>query len=818
MNSINRNRRPRCGKMLCRITASLLALLMLPISTQAEGAAALYKKGVDLEARQDYEAAYSAYQEAWRQKPKDIKYRTAAMRMRFLAGAAHVHRGQQLRDAGKLEEALTEFQKAASIDPGSFIASQEAQRTQTLIESAKSAKATTSTTPQSFIQRKLDKAAKAAAEPVELAPMSNQPITLKMTEDSKLIFETLGNLAGINVLFDPDYTSRKVHIELNGVTLPQALRMIAMASKAFWRVVTPNTIFVASDTAGKRKDLQESIIKTFYLTNLSETAELQSVVTALHSLLELSHVTPVPELGAIIVRATPDQIALASKIINDLDKGRAEVVVDVAVMQVTRDKIRDIGTNLPTSVTVYPSSNVVATTTTNSSSSTTSTGQPAGTINFGHVDGTSFAVNIPSATANFLFSDSNTKIIQNPQIRAADGQKATLKIGDRVPVATGSFQAGIGASGVSPLVNTQFQYLDVGVNIDITPYIHGDRSVTLKVSMDISSVTGSVNIGGLSQPTIGQRRIEHEIRLKEGEVNLLGGILEDSDIKSMSGYPGLSNLPVLKYLFSDQHAEKHQNEIVFLMTPHIVRAQEVSPENLRPLDVGTESTIELEDADLVPSGTLARPAASASSAASAASTTARQTQPLTVPVVAAATVAKPSVLSGPLARQTQVAVASAATQLSAAPVSVLLSFNPPKQSVTVGHTFTVDVMVSNAQNLSSVPIQLQYDSAKLQITNVSNGGFLAQGEQVVALAQRDDPATGTVRITAIRPPNAGGASGSGALLSVTFLAKSVGKATVSIARAGLRSADEKPVAASGTPAFIEIKQALATQANVGQKQ
>ncbi len=814
---MNRIRQRYFQKPFCRLSASILALLLLTVSMAAESPSALYKQGMDLEARQDYEAAYSAYQEAWRQKPKDLKYRTAAMRMRFLAGAAHIHRGQQLRDAGKLEEALAEFEKAAATDPSSFMASQEVQRTQTMIESAKSATGSKNVAPQSFIQRKLQRA---ASEPIELAPISDQPIVLKMTEDSKLIFETVGNLAGINVLFDPEYPARKIHVELNGVTLTQALRMIAMESKAFWRVVTPNAIFVASDTPGKRKDLEESVIKTFYLTNLSQPTQLQSVVTALHTMLELSHVTPVPELGAIIVRATPDQLALASKIINDLDKERAEVVVDVAVMQVTRERIRDIGTNLPTSATVYPTSNIVTTTTTNSSSSTASSGTPPGQINFGHVDGTSFAVNIPSATANFLFSDGNTKLIQNPQIRAADGQKATLKIGDRVPVATGSFQAGIGASGVSPLVNTQFQYLDVGVNIDITPYIHGDRSVTLKVSMDISSVTGSVNIGGLSQPTIGQRRIEHEIRLREGEVNLLGGMLEDSDIKAVSGYPGLSNIPILKYLFSDQHTEKRQNEIVFLMTPHIVRAPEVSPENLRPVEVGTGSTIELRDADPAPAAQVMRPAGGSSlptAPPAPPSTATQQTRPQTSSAVAPQTVTQPFAPAGVVATQTQAAVAQAVPQLPAGPASVLLSFNPQQLTATVGHTFTVDLVVSNAQQLSSVPIQLQYDAAKLQVTNVSNGGFLAQGEQVVALAQRDDPTTGTMRITAMRPPNSGGASGSGSLITLTFLAKADGKAAVSVARAGLRNADEQPVPSSGTPALVEIRQAAATPTIAVQK-
>jgi general secretion pathway protein D len=190
-------------------------------------------------------------------------------------------------------------------------------------------------------------------------------------------------------------------------------------------------------------------------------------------------------------------------------------------------------------------------------------------------------------------NDSNTKIIQNPQMRVSDNQKATLKIGDRIPIATGSFSPGVGGAGVNVLVNTQFQYLDVGVSVDITPHIHSPREVTLKISMEISSVTGQQNIGGVTQPIIGQRRIEHETRLREGEVNLLGGFLEDSQTESISGYPWLTKIPLMRYLFGQSQTDHTQREIVFAITPHIVRAQEVRAENLRAIDVGTADSIEL---------------------------------------------------------------------------------------------------------------------------------------------------------------------------------------------------------------------------------
>src|SRR6266478_5179337 len=584
----------------------LVVAVTLPIGA-ADSAKSLYNKGKDAEARQNYEAAYDFYRQAYDQKPKDLAYRSSYERTRFLAAASHVHRGQLLREAGKLHEALIEFQKAAEIDSSSFIAQQEMRRTQKMIDAGNATPPSPATPPP---PTGLQKRVQEAQGPVDLAAISNVPITLKLTEDTKVIYETVGKLAGINVLFDPDYTSRRVKIELNGVTLEQALQIIALESKTFWRPVTPNTIFVASDTPAKRKDVEQSVIKTFYLANLSQPTELQDVVNALRQILEISRIQPLPSQGALVVRGTPDQIALAEKLVGDLDKARSEVIVDVAVMQVSRDKARTLGINPPTSATVALQNNINTTTPTTTTGGTTTatgnTGSTSGSANqinlnrLGNLNATDFTVTINPATATALFNDSTTKIIQNPQIRAVDGQKASLKIGDRVPVATGSFQPGIGGVGINPLVNTQFQYLDVGVNIDITPKVHAGREVTLKIVMDISSVTSQSNIGGISQPIIGQRKIEHEIRLKEGEVNILGGMLEDRDIRSLNGIPGLSSIPILKYLFSQTNTEHATNEIVFAMIPHIVRSRDVTDLNERALEVGTASSIELRRTSQAP--------------------------------------------------------------------------------------------------------------------------------------------------------------------------------------------------------------------------
>ena len=405
------------------------------------------------------------------------------------------------------------------------------------------------------------------------------PVTLHLTTTTDVVYKTLAKLGGINVLIDPDYKPQKINFELNDVSLREAFDMFAMQSKTFWRPLSSNTIMVTSDTGSKRKEYEQNVMKTFYLRNAATPADLQQAAGTLKSMLDITRIQTTPEQRSLTLRGTPDQMVLAQKLLTDIDKPKAEVVIDVAVMEVSRDKLHTIGTNPPTSasVTFAPTS---------SSSSSGSSGSSLTFNSFTSINAGDFSVSIPGVSFSLLASDSNTKVIQRPEIRAMDSEKASLKIGDRVPIATGSFQSGLGGS-----VNTQFQYLDVGVNVDITPYVHANNEVTLKMSLEISSVTGVQNIGGFNQPTIGQRRIEHEARLKDGEVNLIGGILEDTDTNSLSGYPWLIKIPILKYLFGQETKERQQNEIVFAITPHIIRGGEVTDENLRIVDVGSGSNV-----------------------------------------------------------------------------------------------------------------------------------------------------------------------------------------------------------------------------------
>jgi general secretion pathway protein D len=794
----------------------------------ADKAKELYEKGADAQARQDYEKAYEYFKQAYDLRPKDLRFRTAYERNKFLAASSHVHHGQLLRDDGKLPEAKLEFEKALLIDPSSFIAQQELKRTIQMIQDADHPQPQAAGASSSGELRKILSQARG---PVELAPISNAPITLKLTEKSTVIYETVGKLAGINVLFDPDYTPKQVRIELNGVTLEEALSIISFETKTFWRPITPNTIFVAQDNPAKRKELEQNVLKTFYLSNLSQPTELQDVVNAMRTILEVSRIQQLPSQGAIVLRGTPDQVALAQKLVDDLDKAKPEVLIDVAVMEVSRDKMKQLGISPPTNVSVALQPNV-STTTTPTTGTTGTTGTTTnGTTNpnsvslntLDYLNATDFQVTIPSASATALLSDSTSKIVQNPQVRALDGQKATLKIGERVPVATGSFQPGIGGVGINPLVNTQFQYIDVGVNIDITPRVHAGREVSMKLVLDVSAVTSYVSIGGISQPVIGQRKVEHEIRLKDGETNLLGGILEDQQTKALTGIPGLASIPILKYLFSQTNTEHQEDEIVFVLTPHIIRGGELPPGSTDLLDVGTANSIALRRTStnariienaapaaqpaaatppqnpqgaMVPGGGTANPASPALNQTSLNRAFPNQAAPNQVPPQPGARAAGgPAFLGNP----------NAPAQLAEGKATGSFLFDPPTLNLAKGSTFSVNVLLTGGQNVYSVPLQLSYDPNRLQVLNVSNGGFLSQDGQAVALVHRDDPTTGTLQVTASRPPGVGGVSGQGSVVTVTFMAKSSGQSALTITRGGARDPAMQPIAMNGAQAAVTIQ-------------
>jgi len=392
-----------------------------------------------------------------------------------------------------------------------------------------------------------------------------------MTEQSSVLYQTIGQIAGLNVLIDPDYVPKRITVDLKMVTLPEALRILGDLSNSFWKASTHDTIYVATDSRAKRTQLQQVAVQTFYLSNVSQQSDLNDIQTTLRNVLPNAKMFSVPSENAIVVRGTPDEIMLGKSLITSLDVPKPEVLVDIYVMEVSRDKLRNIGISPPTSLAVTVSSSATLNQIGRSSSYSYSLGQ---------------------AAVELLLTDSDTRIIQNPSLRAVDGQKATLKIGERIPVATGSYTTA--TSSTTSAVQTQFQYIDVGVNVDMTPTIHENRDVTLKLSVEVSSETGTDTIDGVAEPVISQEKSDQVIRLKDGEVSILAGLVKRSITKSVSGTPGLGEVPAVKYLFSTQENEVLNDELVFMIIPHVVRAMNVSAGAGREIDTGSGEAVRIQ--------------------------------------------------------------------------------------------------------------------------------------------------------------------------------------------------------------------------------
>lgn len=818
----------------------------------------LLAEGRKAETRKDWEKALEYYEAALAEDPGDAGYQLAVRRVRFQTAQALVNEGQKLRSQGKLEEALLRFQRAFMIDPSSAIAQQELQLTLDLIELDR--RRPQPAKPEERGLTPIERARREAAErleriepPPELRPLSRQPINLRMSnQPARVLFETVCKLAGINVIFDPDYrqdpaANRNHSVELVNATLEKALDYLAVLTKAFWKPLSSNTIFVTSDNQTKRRDYEDFVVKVFYLQNVTQPQDLQEMANNIRALTDIRRVFVSTAQNAIIVRGSADAVALAEKIVHDLDRPKPEVVIDVFVMEANKVRSRDLaaaiasagaaGLNAPIYFTPRnpvllggqqpPQGGSGSTSTSGDTGTGTGTTQPTMPYSpyspFGYGYGYSpygygyggyggygyggfgtygmtgtglgtqlislarvnrlstndFSITLPGALLQALMTDRSTKVLQSPQIRVADGMKASLRIGDQVPIATGSFQPGIGAVGISPLVNTQFQYKDVGVNLDITPRVHGQDEVTLHVELEISTVRDRIDIGGIAQPVIGQRKAILDLRLREGEVSLIGGLMQEQDTKSVSGVPGLSKIPGLGRLFSSESIERSQSELLIALVPHVVRTPGIGDLNLRSVAAGTDTTVRLSFAPREAPAEEARPA----------------------PKPEAAPAQPPGVGPAPAAPLPQLA------QPQPAPVasSVRLSVKPAEITVQQGATFVVQLEIENVQALFSAPFRVKFDPQVLRLSEIQPGGLLSGDGKQVNFTRNIMNDTGDAVVNLNRMPGAGGISGSGTLAVLTFEAVGQGVTTVTFPGLLLRNYQLQPIAVDPPQLSVTIK-------------
>lgn len=807
----------RLARFALAFHVALLALtLAAPQDARAGKGKAkdLYSQARKAELQRNYDTALALAEQAWNEDPSDHRYELAVRRLRFMAAQTRVDQGRRLREEGLLKEAVEQFQRAVELDPASTVAAQQLRRTLELIEkregldkkSESGDEMLASALEQDRAQR--EEMVDSLKEPPLLKPISSQPIDLMMSEQSKIVFETIAKLAGVNVLFDPDFQDKKIDIEIRGATLSEALDYVSLIAKKYWKPISGNAIFITDDNTNKRREYEEEVVKTIYLNNVATPQELQEIVTAIRGLTDIRRMFPVSSMNALILRGTEAKLALAEKVIHDIDKARPEVIIDVLVLEASKSRTREMGIS-PTAGDAN-GIKLPITFTRGASGAGGSSGIPLGDLN--SISGNDWVTTLPSAQLTALFNSSDTNLLQSPRIRASDNMQASLRIGDRIPIATGSFQPGVGGVGINPLVNTQFQFTDVGVNVDLQPKIHNDREVSLHVEIEISNVRSFVELGGISQPVIGQRTITHDIRIVEGEASILGGLNQSQVFKTKSGVPFLGEIPLIGRLFSITKVEENENEILIVLIPHIVRLPTIEDTNLKAVASGTDQIFTVrykENGD----GGAALPdrAIDTKQQREQAQQQVAPASPATPPPAAVTpTPGAPSALQ-PAGAELPGLIppppAAAPSQAAPAGAAPALRFDNSSISVAAGQQLTMSVYIDNAQQLFAAPLRIRYDQRVLTLTDVSKGDFLAGPEMTDVIFSRNiRNQAGQAAVNLSRFPGTGGADGSGVLVNLTFQAVAPGETTVAVTPTGARTAEQQTLQLGTAQAKVTVGQ------------
>ncbi len=798
------------------LSLTLVFLLVLaPVEARSKKGEKLLKDGQVAETRKQYDLALKLFEEALNMDPGDQGYQLAVRRARFQASQGHVDTGQNLRQAGKLEEAIAEFQKAFSLDPGSTIAEQELRRTFEMInrekqkkeqgKSEEAAPADRGLTPGQQARKDMEEKVATMQGVPDLKPTNQRVSNLKMNNQPvKVLWETLGKLAGINVMFDQDFivqSTRNFSYDANNISIEEAFDNLAVMTKAYWKPLTSNSVFVTQDNVTKRRDYEEQVVKTFYLQNVTTPQELQEIATVIRTVTDIRRLLTYNGQMAMTIRGSVDQINLAQKVILDLDKAKAEVVIDIFVMEANRVRTRDLAAAIASAgaagfknaINFTPRNPILSggTTTTTGTGSTATTTTAANTglslSKVGRISTNDYSVsNMPGLLLNAVMNDRQTRVLQNPSVRTLDSQKVTLKIGDKYPYATGSFQPGVGAIGVSPLVSTQFQFADVGVNIDLTPKIHGGEEVTMHIEIEVSNIRDNIDLGGLKQPVIGTRRVNEDVRVKEGEVTLLGGLTTLNTSRVVNGIPGLNNIPGLRWLFSTEGKEDNRSELLIALIPRIVRAAEISDVNMRGVSAGNDQVVKVSFApkpvkEEKPAPVVTPVAAPAGAPEPAPATI--PTQPQLPPAL------RPGGLPGGLPGG-PLQPPPGAVQPGQLGGQALLYMTTPVMTAQMGTLVNVTVQMTGATDLSAAPMKVRYDPKLLKLMEVSKGGLLGTAEQVNFSR---DLTAGTVRMN--RLPGAGGVNGSGSLVTLTFMALGKGSTTIALDEIQLENSKREAIPA-----------------------
>jgi general secretion pathway protein D len=685
-----------------------------------------FQEAKEQESLGHYDLAVMNYAKALELEPSSARYKASLARARVRASQFHFEKGKMYRNSGRYELAVVELEQSVLLDTTNDYAATELKHAREDLDRANAERSA-----ESKIEGLKKKAKGARAVAAILEPSSDKPINLNFPQPKpiKQIYRALADAAGINVIFDPQLKDDNVSIVLSSIEFQKALETLLRQENHFYKIIDTRTILIAADTPQNRKTYEDLVIRTFFLSN----ADVTEVANALRALLQTTRISINKAENSVTLRDTADKVAVAERIVEQNDKQVAEVVVDVELLQVNTDKLIDLGLTLnPRQISA----------TIPAPGGTTNLGAALGSGQFSwsqlqQITVNSIGFTIPSATLTFIKDNIDAELLAKPQLRIAEGQKAQLLIGDKVPIPVTSFSTS-NISGGNVVPATSYQYQDVGIKIEVEPRVHHNKEVTLKLMTEVSNINGVVENNGVKQPIIGTRTISSNIRLKDGETNFLAGLYRTDKARTKNTIPFVGDIPVIGLLFTHTSTDNKTTDLVLTLTPHIIRIPDVTEEDVTPYFVGTDANISYQGGPRVENPTRDQgPFEQTPTSRMPAPPQPRQAPPVGTPPVNLAPSGGPSDIfkpppapapaaPAPGAPQQQVppqgaaissssssvtVAAKAAADPSADSAAVLLDFDPAYVTVAPGSRQTLLVRATSAAGLPAGTAVIRFDPA-----------------------------------------------------------------------------------------------------------
>jgi len=779
--------------------------LLLAASLLATGCATsnAFRQGQKAGQQGDWDLAVARLTKAFEGDPKNIRYKIALENAKVEAARVHHKEAQKRLVAQELERARDELVIATRYDPSNLSAAEDLRLVEERIRELEDEKRRLSEfeSMQGRVQ--------AAHVPLPvLSARSPVPITMRFADTSlQKIFESLAKLTGVNILTDEGFRDKRVDFNVSGISFQEALDQLTLVNRLFYKVLDQNTLIVVPESAQKRRQYEDNLVRTFYLQN----TEANDIAALLTKLAGVQKVAANQTLGAITVVASPDRLALVEKIIEGNDKARGEVMVEVQILEVNRNKLKSYGielSNYEASLTYSP---------------TGAAGEVAdGFTNvrahlLSSLSLSDFVVSIPSTIfARFLQTEATVRILASPRLRAAEGKKTELSIGTEVPIPVTTFTSTqAGTSTFAPA--TSFQYRNVGVTLGLTPKVSAGGEISLELSAEFSLLGDDRNVGTgqnpIVVPTFLSRKVTGVLRLKDGETSLIGGLLQGREADTFKGVLGIQSIPILNKIFTSRQKQTDESEVLISITPHLLRAPKLTEKDLKSLYIGSEEIVRVPSAR-PPLFGLPEPEAAASPAPAgqapgvpatpeAALPAAPAPAPTPAPPPAAAPAVEASAPGGTAgAAATATASPAGATQAqAAAPPAAALSalIRPGTIELGLGDEVAIDVVVLGARELTQVELVLAYDPSLLEGIEASAGTLLTLDGVPVAADKRFEAGRARVRLSRQTP-----ATGSGAVCTLRFRALKQGSGLLAVQSLLLTSPGGGARTVPAAPARIQV--------------